>query len=79
LPLDPRRLSQTLTESTRRLESMKRDATSVTNDIARLGQEFRNDKRFSKDSYSLSSEIRELERAIEKVKDRLSSINRNNR
>ncbi|GAB2568566.1 hypothetical protein [Kribbella endophytica] len=79
LALDERRLSQTLSECGRRLDNMKRDTTTITNDIARLGQDFRNDKRFTNDSYSLTSEIRELERAVEKVKSRISSIGRANR
>lgn len=77
MALDENRLRRTCDEALRHVDRGKQEVRSISNDFSNHGQDFRNDRRFSSDSYRLNDRIREAERALEQLQDLVRTIQRN--
>lgn len=76
---DDRRIRSALDDSLRNIGRIESELRSVNNAIFNLGNDFRNDRRFSSDAYRLRDDLKQAERDVQKVKDRLRGIQRNAR
>lgn len=79
MALDPRHLDRTCDAALRHLDRMKDELRQVYNDHERLGSDYRNDRRFTADSRRWSDGIKDIERAIDRLRPIVQSVQRTNR
>lgn len=77
MALDENRLRRTCDEALRHVDRGKQEVRSISNDFSNHGQDFRNDSRFSSDSYRLNDRLREAERVFDQLQDQIRTIQRN--
>lgn len=79
MALDDSQVRRALGEAVRHLERMQQELRAVDNGVHRLGSAFSNDRRFSSDASRLKDELRQVERDLQRAKDRFRTLSRNAR
>lgn len=76
MALEDRTIKRNTDDSLRHLDRILSEVRDINNSISRLGADFRNDRRFSQDSYRLNEDIRQIERDTQRTRERLRDIQR---
>jgi hypothetical protein len=79
MALDDHQVRRTTDAALRHLDRMQNELRQLANEVDRLGQAFRNDRRFSGDAFRLRDEMKAVDRELARTRDRVRNIQRNAR